>query len=154
MTERCKEHEIEIAAAGAGELPERTRHHVETCRACARLRGDARALAGASGRAGEIPSRQARALARSALRDAGSRRTALWIAPLLSASASSAALILYFGIHDPSTSQADPNEKERTADASERRTQILPEAGQVSLPDSLKAVSEMLVQNTDKEMNP
>lgn len=148
MSKDCKEYEIEIAAAGASDLPVHVAHHADGCSRCALLREEALAMAGT---AAPGDARAAKAIARRAIDQAQRRHPLVWAVPLLSASASAAALILYFGIfHAPASSAGDARGG-LTAEATPRYKGTVPEAGELELPDSLRAVSDLLLDETSKE---
>jgi hypothetical protein len=137
----CERYEIEIAAAGGGELAADVEAHLAGCASCARQRAAAQALAGASRGAHRIGPGAAVAMARDALAGRGTRG-ALWVAPLLSASASAAALILYFGL------AAAPAEATATSPAERAAPTLAPaldEASEPELPDSLQALRELIL---------
>jgi len=144
VTKRCHEHEIEIVAAAGGKLDVPVQQHLERCSGCRKLREETLAMAGAARADVDAPAERIRAIARDAVRVARGRRWALWAAPLLSASASAAALIIYFGIFHAAAEVAD-------ADAAAESTQTMTEATQVMLPDSLRAVSDLLLEQTEQE---
>jgi hypothetical protein len=143
VTRPCRDHEVEIAAAGAGDLPADVAEHVEGCGTCRGLRQDALRTARAARREAELTEAAALSLARRAV-DAARGRRPLWILPLVSASASAAALILYFGLSAPGQGEAREDGTGAGAQA------VVPEPGQTELPDSLRAVSEMIVTSKEK----
>lgn len=151
MKKGCKHYKVEIAAAGKGELEPQIAHHLESCPSCARFRAETLVLAqdvlieqGPEG-ASEGASLH---LARRAISD--KRKSSLWIVPMLSASASLAALILFFGFGFA----AEPSEV--SAEAEEQRvspylTPSVPEAGEYSLPDSLEAINDLFLSRDGNE---
>ncbi len=143
MSNPCHEHEMEIAAAAGGALEAHVERHLQGCPGCRALRQETSALAGASRiEPGAFPGLGA--IARDAVREARGRRPALWAVPLVSASASAAALIIYFGIfHAPAGEQA--------TGTSGGSAVTVTEAPQVALPDSLRAVSDLLLEHSEQE---
>ena len=146
MTRPCREHEIEIGAAAGAALEPEVERHLEECAGCRALRRETLAMAGAARVEAGAPAAGLRALAREAVEEARGRRPALWAVPLLSASASAAALILYFGIFHAA---AEPVES--TVGNSPRTEQTVTADTQVTLPDSLQAVSDLLLVQPGKE---
>jgi hypothetical protein len=140
VSEKCHEYEVAITAAGADDLEAHVEEHLEACASCARLREQALALSGM----GDVPGDAAASLAvaRRAVAQVRRRRPLLWAVPLLSASASAAALILYFGIYHAPASGVD---------ASPAFAATLPESQEISLPESLRAVSDLLLAGNTKE---
>jgi len=148
----CKTFEIEIAAAGPGDLAAEVALHVDACPACRALREGALALARASAPGEEADASRARAIAARAARSARRPAPGLWAIPLLAASASAAALILYFGLFHATAQGSAGQEVEEQAcvDVSE----ILPEDRSVELPDAIRAVSDLMMEGMDKEVTP
>lgn len=152
MEKRCHEIHVEIAALGGGELSAELQEHVKECKSCARLRADAVAMATAvsveKGR--EITPAASVAMARRALANKGQPRTTLLIAPLISASVTAAALILYFGIVTPTTLRDSSNQATEPSESSQSvtasvLTPSIPEAPETTVPDSLLALRSLLL---------
>lgn len=147
MGRDCHDHELEIAAAGRGDLPEAVADHLASCPGCAALRASALAMARAEAEGPpSIAPAGARALARQALAAEARPRRALWVWPLLSASASAAALIVYFGLASPSA-EAAPGRS-----GLEARTTLtaLPDASAPSLPEGLAAISDLVASGAEE----
>lgn len=142
MGQTCKEYEIEIAATASGDLDADVAAHVERCPGCAGLRADALRLTNEGGPS--LSAEAAVAIARSAVRDGPRRRPLLWIAPLLSASASAAALILYFGL---AATPADTPD----SPAGESAITNLPRLTDMPLPESFEASHDLLFTHTTTE---
>lgn len=151
MSKDCTKYELEIAAAAGAELPREVSDHLSGCAHCAELRADALTLAG--GRGPSHTPAAALALARSALEKRKASKTApLWGAPLVSASASAAALILYFGLAAApasTTVQLDTTPEPENASTDEAVesdfTPRLPNLAELPLPDSFEASHDMLL---------
>lgn len=144
MTSRCHEHEKEIAAAAGGDLDARVERHLERCPECRALRQQTLELVSAARTEPGAHPEGMRAIARDAVRRARDRRPALWAVPLLSASASAAALIIYFGFFHATAG-------EQATETTPGSTITVTGTTQVTLPDSLRAVSDILLEETDKE---
>lgn len=140
----CERFEIEIAAAAGGEVSAEVAAHLAGCPACARLREATLAFSSAGAGEPRLSSAAAVAMARRAL--AGPRRRAvLWVAPLLSASASAAALILYFGLAQP----AGATSASRAEVDAPVLAPALSETREPELPDSLRALRELILTSSN-----
>ncbi len=153
MERECQKYELEIAAAAGGDLAPDTRDHIAECPRCAALRRDTSRLA----RLGSprISSEAAVARARAAVRRGGRRDgLPLWAAPLLSASASAAALILYFGLAAAPASRAPaPVVEGSELRSSGERTSVttLPTLDEMTLPDAFEASYDLLFTGSSQE---
>lgn len=144
----CTRHREEIASAAGDALTGEVREHVESCPSCQAAR--LRALALARVAAENAPAYSivhAEAVARRAR--ARTRRTFIWAAPLISASATAAGLILFFGI---ALSPAAPGEHPaQAAPADDALEQAYEQAGSFKLPDPLRVVHEIMSSGTYEE---
>lgn len=155
MSGSCTKFAEEIAAAAGGVLSGETITHLESCESCAALRKDTLSWAQAMGQGEELSSQAAVAMARRALERKEKRKGALWIAPLLSASASAALLILHFGLATPTVERV---EEQSTVEVSttesdvgvEPLTPTLPSTSSPNLPASLSAMRDLLLVNQDQ----
>ena len=137
----CAQHREEIAAAAGDHLPATVEEHIESCDSCRALRERTLALASMSAASAPTYSgMDAQVVARRARAEA-SRSTFIWAAPLISASATTAGLILFFGL---AGAEAPPS----APDPVDVLDQAYEQSGSFELPDSLRAVQEIM---TDKE---
>ncbi len=153
MSSRCRKFKIEIAAAAGGRLPAKVEEHIAGCSSCAEFQGATQNLASTFRRDEGISQEAAVALARGALaKSEGRVQRAIWIAPLISASASAAALILYCGLFGANTVVTNVAQTEELEATTERYlAPSLPVAEETALPDSLRAVRELLLMPTNAD---
>ena len=153
MNDRCRAHERAIDAAAGGELAAAEEAHIERCTECAARRAATLRMTGLL-RGTELPAEGAVALARSALERRSARQPVLWVAPLLSASASVAALILYFGLAGAPGATTSETEQ-RVADTSDDHTTAyvpsLEASDAVTLPESLQAINGLVFTGSQEE---
>ena len=140
----CAQHREEIAAAAGDPLPAPVEEHVESCDSCRALRERTLALASMSAASALTYTRtDAQAVARRAKTEA-TRSTFVWAAPLISASATTAGLILFFGLAGVASSPTTPS----PPDPVDVLDQAYEQSGTFELPDPLRAVQEIMA---DKE---
>lgn len=152
MEKRCHEIHVEIAAIGSGELSTELQEHVKECESCSRLRADAVALATAVSpeNSREISAAAAVSMARRATANKERPRFTLLIAPLISASVTAAALILYFGIVTPTALGDSSEQTEVLSESSQPGTVLaltpsIPASSETTVPDSLLALRSLLL---------
>ena len=154
MSMECRQAVVEIDAAAGEELPPDVLDHVASCASCAKRRAQSLLMTRITEEA-EISPEVAVALARSALSDSGQHRTALWAAPLLSASVSVATLILYFGLALPPSSNGEDRVGESSSTTVEQRVssvRSLAVSSELPLPDSFQAFDGLLGLETQEEV--
>ncbi len=146
MERDCEKFEIEIAAAAGGDLSTDVLEHFESCAHCSALRDHTLALAETS--APSLSSEAAVTKARSAMSTPEHYRAPLWVFPLLSASASAAALILYFGLSSPIevTEALQPVQAMEESSVTE-----FPSLNDLALPEGFEASHDLLLTQTTTE---
>lgn len=137
MSDDCTRHEREIAAAAGADLPDDVQAHVDGCPGCARLRGAALALS-RDMVPDPVDASTVLTLANRALAEARAPSPAYWIAPLISASATAAALILYFGFGDAT------HREEEGFSMTHRSMEVADDTDDL-LSEELRAVSDLLL---------
>lgn len=150
MGRECRKYEIEIVAVAGGDLGVEVMDHLEHCSRCADLRAGALSLASLD--APSISPVGAVALARGALRGGDRRRPPLWIAPLLSASTSAAALILYFGLLGVPSSTTIPLSVTGGEAVVEGSVTDLPSLTEITLPEEFEASHDLLFTERSREV--
>jgi hypothetical protein len=160
MRTTCHEIRVEIATRGGGELTAELKEHIERCEACERFLADTVTIATAVSpeSSKEISPAAATAMARRALANQERRKLTVWMAPLLSASATAAALIVYFGLVTPTLIESS-EETTGPAESSQSSnvgvlTPTIPSASVTDLPESLSALRTLIVttENEGEEL--
>jgi len=135
----------ELASLGPDEPEGDVKAHLDACPRCRAALGQMRSIAAtASARIPVYTPSHGLAIARRALSEAHTRHRGLWIAPLVSASATAAGLILWFGLAPPPqpTTQRPPE------------TESWEATEELELPDELRSISEIFLGDTRREEMP